>query len=157
MTDGDFGFDLGFRLDVINSVEQQNLALASRGAVPMPRRPVLSIVQEFVDEKIGRAVQDHDPVQVVLGLSELKVVLRGLVLIGRKEFKADIKRIDVEMVRIVRTCRKALVRAWLDPATPREDLDGIRDTLIEIIERGAWPGWKQEVERWGRPDDRARA
>ena len=34
MTDGDFGFDLGFRLDVINSVEQQNLfnSMSSRKA-----------------------------------------------------------------------------------------------------------------------------
>ena len=91
----DFGFDLGFRTAVINSVEQENLAMFVRRTrrtrtVPMPR-PIHSILQQFIREKIH---EDY-------ALRELRAVLRDLVYgLKHPEFKSDLERVEAAMNRI---------------------------------------------------------
>jgi hypothetical protein len=154
---GDFGFDLGFRLDVINSVEQQNLfnsmpARQARRAGIEPPRPILNILNEFITEKIGRLVRE-DPTEAMRGCRELRTVLRSLVYgIKHPEFTGDLKKVETIMAGIGETARQQLVKAFRDPATRPKERDEIRDTLVECIECGAWPNWQEEVEGWGRPD-----
>jgi len=86
----DFGFDLGFRTAVINSVEQENLAMFERRTrrtrtVPMPR-PIHSILQQFIREKIH---EDY-------ALRELRAVLRDLVY-KRPEFRPVLERLEAGM------------------------------------------------------------
>ena len=91
----DFGFDLGFRTAVINSVEQENLAMFERrtrgtSTVPMPR-PIHSILQQFIREKMH---EDH-------AMRELSAVLRDLVYgLKHPEFKPDLERVEAAMNRI---------------------------------------------------------
>ena len=84
----DFGFDLGFRTAVINSVEQENLAMFERRTrrtrtVPMPR-PIRSILQQFIREKM------HDDADA---MRELRAVLHDLVC-KRPEFRPVLERLE---------------------------------------------------------------
>jgi hypothetical protein len=149
MTSDDLGIDIGFRTEVINSVERQNLfnsmsASRARRAGIEPPRPVLAILQEFFDEKIGRAIKEGNSLRAIDALGDLRLVLVDLVRVGRTEFKADLARIDFEMARIIQTCRQKLVEAFLDPATSPEAAQSISEALVEIIECGAWPNWQFE-------------
>jgi hypothetical protein len=145
----DLGIEIKLGLDCMNSVEQQNLyesmspSRAKRAGIEPPR-PVLSILQEFFDEKIGRAIKEGNSVRAVDALVDLRLVLIDLVRVGRTEFKADLARVDFEMARILRNCRQKLVERFLDPATSPEEARSISDTLVRIIQRGAWPNWQEE-------------
>ena len=88
----DFGFDLGFRTAVINSVEQENLAMFERRTrrtrtVPMPR-PIRSILQQFIREKM----HDAD------AMRELGAVLRDLVYgLKHPEFRPELERLEAQI------------------------------------------------------------
>jgi hypothetical protein len=156
MTD-DFDFDLPFRLAVTNSIEKQNLLKAARRArrtdIERPR-PVLNILNEFVHEKIGKALyMEKDYTRAACGLSELRHVLRSLVSLGHTEFKERLKELEAAMARYVETGRLKLIEAYLDPATPRKEIPMIRDTLVECIEFGAWPNWENDIQQWGQLRD----
>jgi hypothetical protein len=144
--DDDLGIDLGFRTTAINSVEQRNLSLASRGKVPMPR-PILSILNEFAEEKINRAARDGDSVKAMKALCELRHVLSDLVTVGHPEFKATIQKINAGMARLLRTGRTRLLQVYLDAKTSDEEARSIGATLVLIAESGAWPEFQYEFPR----------
>ena len=89
----DFGFDLGFRMAVINSVEQENLAMFEirtrrTRTVPMPR-PIRSILQQFIREKM------HDDADA---MRELRAVLRDLVYgLKHPEFRPELERLEAQI------------------------------------------------------------
>jgi hypothetical protein len=162
MTDGELNIELGFRLAVLNSVEQQNLfnsipARKAHRAGIEPGRPIFAILNEFIDEKIA-GVMRQDRLEAMRALRELRWVLQSLVYgIKHPEFKRTLEVVEDLMAGITEVLRQHLVKAYRDPTTPREKLPEINATLVEIIECGAWPNWQEEVEGWGRPDDRASA
>ena len=85
----DFGFDLPFRTAVINSVEQENLAMFERRTrrtrtVPMPR-PIHSILQQFIRDRIHEDPSD--------AMRELRAVLHDLVY-KRPEFRPELERLE---------------------------------------------------------------
>jgi hypothetical protein len=147
---------LGFQLDCINSVEQQNLYKAAtpaqrRRGVDPPKRPLLAILNEFMLEKIKRVAKD-EPLKAQRAISELKWVLEDLVKIGHPEFKEAIERIEELDRRAIEKMRKQLVADYRDPDTSPEDRAVINKTLVIIIENGAWPTWREDVDSWGRDD-----
>jgi hypothetical protein len=48
--------------------------------------------------------------------------------------------------RVLVAARQRLVRAYLSLETPPEELPAIQATLVEIIERGAWPTWREDYD-----------
>ena len=69
-------------------------------------------------------------------MSDLKWVLEDLVEIGHPEFKEAIERIEAFDARLIEKLRKQLVEDYLNASTPPEELDGIRDSLVDLIQRG---------------------
>jgi hypothetical protein len=108
------------------------------------------ILNEFILEKIKRVAKE-DPLKANRALSDLKWVLEDLVEIGHSEFKEAIKTIEAFDARMIESSRKRLVAAYRDPATPREDLDEINASLVDIIRAGS--SWKEDIDSWGREDD----
>jgi hypothetical protein len=135
----DFGIDLGFRTAVINSVEQENLAMFERRTrrtrtVPMPR-PILGILQQFVHEKID-AVVKKDSTEALRGAAELREVLRSLVHgLKHPEFKPDLERLVAQMNRIGRACLERLVIRSISVTRP-EEIEECRQLLNELAEAG---------------------
>jgi hypothetical protein len=149
---GDLGIELKLPTDLINSIEQHNLyeyARRSRRTAGVdPPRPVLAILQEFFDEKVGRAIHERNFVRAVDALGDLRDVLEDFVRFsGRPEFKVNLERVNFEMARILETCRTRLVRDYLSLEMPEEELPRIHAILCEIIRRGAWPTWKQDYDK----------
>jgi hypothetical protein len=155
-SDDGFLSHLGLQLDCVNSVEQQNLynsmppKKAKRAGIDPPR-PVLSILNEFIDEKLCRALQDHNITRALEGLRDLRYVLRALVSIGRTDLKPILGTVEDGCARFVEMMRQHLVEEYRDPTTPKEDLQIINATLVEIIECGHWPTWQEDVASWGSP------
>jgi hypothetical protein len=135
----DFGFDLKFRTDVINAVEQENLAMFERQTrktsnVPMPR-PICSILQQFIHEKID-AVVKKDSTEALRSAAELREVLRSLVHgFKHPEFKADLERLEAAMHRIGRACLEHLVIRSISVKRP-EEIEECRQLLNELGAEG---------------------
>jgi hypothetical protein len=143
----DFGFDLKLRMDVANSLEQDNLARGARRKDQIePGRPILSILLEFTQEKIQR-VQERDCLEALRALGECRVVMADLAKFGHSEFAANIEIIDAGMARIAVAARELIVAKYLDPKTSAEDRQMILETLVVLIERGAWPDWQHEFAK----------
>jgi len=145
----DFGFDLGFRTEIINAVEQENLAMFERrtrrtSTVPMPK-PLHRILQQFISEKIDAVVR-KDPNDALRSASELRSVLRDLVNgVKHPEFKPDLERVEAAMNRIRRAGLERLVYRFLSAKQP-EEVEECRQYLIELVEGGCWPEWRTEFE-----------
>jgi hypothetical protein len=153
----DFSFDLPFRHSVFNSVEQQNLLKsitpkqARRAGIAAPT-PILSIINDYLDEKVGRVMR-QDPWDAFRAMRELRYVLHSLVYgVKHPEFKGLLETAETNNARIVEVLRQYLVKRYLDSDTPPDKRDEIQATLVEIIEAGFWPTWKAEVDSWGRPE-----
>jgi hypothetical protein len=142
--DGDLDIDLGFHLRAVNAVEQKNLWDASTPAQRRrldPPPEVLGILEDYAHEKILRVAQQEGGLrEAVKALSELLYVMRMLTRIGHPEFKGHIEKIETGMART----RQRLVREFLSPATPPDEVQLIEEALIHIIRRGAWPNWERE-------------
>jgi hypothetical protein len=147
---GDFDFDLPFRLAVINSVEQRNLAMFAigvrrTGTEPAPT-PVLELLLAFAEEKIQRAVKEGHTLQGARALCELECVLRDLVKFGHQEFEEMLRGFEGGWRRCLQAARQRLVRDYLDLQTPEEELPRIQATIVAIIERGGWKNWREEYD-----------
>jgi hypothetical protein len=145
----DFGFDLGLRMDVANSIEQESLFQYARktGATAgvEPPRPLLNILLQFTQEKVHRAaIEDHDFMGALRALDESRVVMQDLMKFGHPEFQVNIEVIDRGIARVGRAARERLVRDYLNPATKPEDVAEIQAALEQLIRRGAWPNWQVE-------------
>jgi hypothetical protein len=77
-------------------------------------------------------------------LRELETVLWFLVKSGHMEFLPYLQTIESGMARVARSAREQLVKSFLSPSTPPDELEEISLGLIELIECGAWPNWKEE-------------
>jgi hypothetical protein len=154
----DFSFDLPFRHAVFNSVEQQNLLKSispkqARRAGIKPPTPILSIINDYLDEKVGR-VMKHDPWDAMRAMQELRIVLHSLVYgVKHPEFKPLLETAEACQQQVAEFLCQWLVKRYRDLATPEEELPEINALLVRCIEIGAWPNWKEEVDSWGRDDD----
>jgi hypothetical protein len=158
---GDFDFDLPFRHEVFNAIEQENRIKSFNGNrkryfdsqpfVEEPARPIFEILNEFMDEKMCRVVK-QDPLDAMRALRELRWVLRDLVHgVKHPEFKPMLELIEATGVSIAMGWCQLLVKEYRDPATPREELPKINAALVECIECGAWPTWKEDIDSWAKP------
>jgi hypothetical protein len=135
----DFGFDIGFRTAVINSVEQENLAMFERRTrrtrtVPMPK-PLHRILQQFISQRID-AVVHKDTMEALRGAAELRSVLRDLVNgIKHPEFKPDLERLEAQMNRIGQTALEQLVIRSISVTRP-EEIEEYRQLLTDLGAEG---------------------
>jgi hypothetical protein len=134
----------GFRWAMQNAAEMQWLSEQGRGAPPPP--PILSIVREFMDEKIGRALKERDPLRAFRAMADLRVVLSDLVAVGHKEFASLLAIADDGLARAIKMMRDHLVKRYLDPETPEEMAAEINEMLCCIIANGHWPNWAEEYD-----------
>jgi hypothetical protein len=145
---GDLGIDIRLRLDVLDCVEQRNLAMFANGIRKTGKEPppirVLEMLLEFMETKVQKAMREGHTLQGARALCDLEIVLRDLVRFGHKEFQATLDGFEGGWRRCLVAARTRLVKAYLDPATPDEEADQIHATLCEIIRRGAWPDWQRE-------------
>jgi hypothetical protein len=145
---GDLGIELGLRLDVLDCVEQRNLALFAAGIRKIgsekPPIRVLEMLVDFMETKASRAVVQEDPVRALQAIVDVDIVIGDLIRFGHAEFEPTQKKFKAGFARLVDAGRQRLVKAYLAAETPAEDLPGLQALIVEIIERGAWPNWKQE-------------
>jgi hypothetical protein len=147
---GDFGFHLGFRTDVINSVEQGNLYMSvspeqARRSGIEPPRPLCNILNAFITEKINALVYT-DLTEALRAASELREVLRSLVYgLKHPEFRRELERVEAQMNRIGRAGLEQLVHRALSAKQP-EKVEEYRQLLNELINEGYWPNWQTEFE-----------
>jgi hypothetical protein len=150
LDDGDLGIEIKLGLDCINSIEQTNRYRAmspkrARRAGIEPGRPILSILNQFVAEKID-AVIHKDRMEAMRSARELKWVLRSLVYgVKHPEFKPDLERLEAIMNRIGRTALEQLVHDFLNATRP-EKVEECRQLLVELIKEGYWPNWREEYQ-----------
>jgi hypothetical protein len=144
----DLGIDIRLRLDVLNTVEQRNLAMFANGirrtGTEPPPTKVLELLLAFAEEKIQKATREGNTRQGARALCDLECVLRDLVRFGHREFEVTLEGFERGWRRCLLAARQQLVQDYLDPATPDEEADQIHATLCEIIRRGAWPDWQRE-------------
>jgi hypothetical protein len=137
---GEFGFDLGFRTSVLNSVEQGNLYMSmspkrARRAGIDPPRPILSILNQFITEKINALVYDN-PNEALRAASELREVLRSLVYgLKHPEFGEELKKVEAQMNRIGRACLERLVIRAISAKRP-EEIEEYRLLLNNLAAEG---------------------
>ena len=132
------------------ALNERNQIRFSKGIVPgNPERApikVLELLLEFSKEKIHRTIRDGNRTQGLKAFLELEDVLRSLILFGFKEFEETLRQFDAAWDRLLVATRVRLVRDYLSAETPPEELSAIQAMLVEIIERGAWPNWRQEYD-----------
>jgi hypothetical protein len=137
---GDFGFHLGFRTDVINSVEQGNLYMSispkqARRSGIEPPRPLCNILNQFIEEKIYAVVRD-DSAEALRAASELREVLRSLVYgLKHPEFRKDLERLEAFLNQIGVTLRERLVIRAISAKQP-EKIEEYRQMLNELAAKG---------------------
>ena len=145
---GDLGIDIRLRTDVLNTVEQRNLAMFANGirrtGTEPPPTKVLELLLAFAEKKIQKATREGNTLQGARALCDLECVLRDLVRFGHKEFEATLRKFEGGWRRCLQPARQQLVEAYLDPPTSPEEADRIHATLCEIVRRGAWPDWQRE-------------
>jgi hypothetical protein len=148
--DGDLDIDLRLRLGVLNTIEDRNRADYANGirrtrGEPPPIK-VLELLCAFAEERIQGAMRQGNTRQGVRALLELEIVLRDLVRYGHKEFEAMLRGFDAGWRRCLVAARTRLVRDYLSLETPAEELPAIQALIVEIIERGAWPTWREDYD-----------
>ena len=140
---------LRFRLEISDA------ALHEKGFDIGESRPVLRIINEFMDEKIGRALKERDTLRAFEAMRDLRIVLADLVAMGRKDFEPLLATADDALDRAVKLLREHLVKKYLDSNTPAEEAAEINKTLVYIIEHGGWDNWRKEFDDavWARVMD----
>lgn len=132
---------LALRTDVLNIVEWGNSMSAKQATVTR----AFTVLCKFLEEEIQKPVRREGPATEILqALFEYQQMLKLLIRAGHLEFKPHLQLIEQGMAKLFQTTRQQLVQRFLDPATTPEDHDLIRDSLVEIIEAGAWPNWQLE-------------
>jgi hypothetical protein len=138
MTSAELDPKLRFRMEV------HDAALHEKGFDVGESRPVLRIINEFMDEKIAKALKERDPLRAFEAMRDLRIVLSDLVKMGRKSFEPLLATADDGLDRAVKLMRDHLVNKYLDPDTPEEEAAQINETLVYIIEHGGWDNWRKE-------------
>jgi hypothetical protein len=108
-----------------------------------PSMPILRVIHEFMDEKIGKALKERDPLRAFQSMADLRVVLSDLIKVGYS-FESMLAIADDTLDGAVKLMRDHLVKRYLDPDLPEATALEINAMLVEIIERGAWPDWEAE-------------
>jgi hypothetical protein len=148
---GDLDIELGLRLGVLNAVEERNLAnyangIHRTGSEPPPTK-VLEMMLEFMEAKASRAVAQADPVRALQAMVDVDIVLGDLIRFGHAEFEPMQKKFKAGFARLVDAGRQQLVKAYLAAETPEEELPGLHAAICRIIERGAWPTWREDYDK----------
>jgi hypothetical protein len=135
---------LVFRMEVADA------ALAEDGiGIPdtelKPVMPVLRIINQFLDEKVGKALKEKDTLKALEALGDLRVVLSNLCETGHN-YQSMLAIIDDALAQARKMMRDSLIRDCLDPATPAERVEEIKEALIDIAQHGGWPNWREELD-----------
>jgi hypothetical protein len=146
----DLGIDLRLATCVLNAVEQQNLAdfanrrrkdrTADRGAAMF--ETIYPVLQEMRPD-----LRSRDPRVWRPAFRSLLRAFRFLVESGYTLFEPFVQVIEVGMEKIHRAARDEVVRRFLSPASSDEDVEIAGRLLVELIESGGWPNWREEYER----------
>jgi hypothetical protein len=139
-----------FRREVYRAVDQEKFGIQP-GIAPM--RPLLSILAEFAEEKVNREIREGgDYGKPVQAAYELRDVLTSLVNVGYAELAIPLETIRTRLSRLHEASRNRLMQIYLDPATPPEEADEIKELLIDVAEHGGWDSWREDLdnELWDR-------
>jgi hypothetical protein len=116
-------------------------------AAPPPDTTHLEIVIEFVEQKLSRLIQDNDLKRALWGIMELQVVLSDLVnLCLHEELRPLLELTEAGLERIASALRQRLLREVLDPTKTPDEVEGAQAAMIELINGGYWPNWKEELD-----------
>jgi hypothetical protein len=156
----DLGIEIKLGLDCLNSDEQTARYKAmspkrARRAGMEPGRPILAILNEFMDEKIC-GVMKKDPWDAMRAFRDLERVLHSLVYgVRHPEFKGLLETVEACRAHMAEALCQMLVKRYRDLSTPPEELPGLNAALVACIEAGAWPTWREDIDGWGRERDDA--
>jgi hypothetical protein len=145
---GDRGIDLD-QLDVVETIEQARrgmVTIASQTIRNAEPRPFLHVLIEFIEEKINRLVQEGNLLKALRGMNEARHVCINLARLGWTEFDGIIEKINIGFARIAVTSRQRLIQAYLDSTKTPDEVQEIQAGMMELINGGYWPNWKEELD-----------
>jgi hypothetical protein len=114
--------------------------LLPRGKRPLPP-PVLSLLMEFAEERIGRANREGKRVKGLKSLLELKRAIEWLDLVGLPGWKPFIQQTNACLDRLHVTAKQCILRDVLDRRTSPADVALYTGWINEVCRRGDWPSF----------------
>jgi hypothetical protein len=113
---------------------------------------LLENLTAFFDLRIGwaRARAEDRTAATCAAVLEMRRVMAALAG-AYPEFGDTVAKLDAGCDKLLAACKQSLLKDFLSPTTPAEELAPIAETLAEIISRGLWQSWSfdfdLEVER----------
>jgi hypothetical protein len=105
---------------------------------------VLDGIYHCIRTEMHGDLTGSNPLARATALCAMRRALENLVGSGYTEFLPLLSNLRIGLDRIVQAARRELVRSLLSPMTSDEEAGQIIQCLVELIEAGAWPNWKQE-------------
>ena len=133
-----------FRREIHRAIDREKFGVQPGIA---PTRSVIEILSEFAEEKVNRVIREGgDYGKAVQAAYELAGVLDTLVSVGYAELAIPLETLRTRLARLHEASRNSLLRLYLDPATSPEEAEEIKQTLIDVAERGGWDTWKKDLQ-----------
>ena len=142
-----------FRREIHRAIDREKFRVKPGIA---PTRSVIEILSEFAEEKVNRVIREGgDYGKAVQAAYELAGVLDTLVSVGYAELAIPLETLRTRLARLHEASRNSLLRLYMDPRTSEAEAAEIKETLIDVAQRGGWDTWKEDLqnlddERWER-------
>jgi hypothetical protein len=133
-----------FRTELFRAVHQEKFGIQYDIA---PTRSVLSLLGEFMTEKVNKPIMEGgDCGKAVTAAYELRAVLTTLVSVGYAELAIPLETLSSRLSRLHEASRNRLMQLYLDPKTPPEEAEEIKETLIDVAEHGGWDSILEDMD-----------
>jgi hypothetical protein len=133
-----------FRREVYRAADQEMFGIHGNA---VPTRSVITILGEFMQEKVNRPIMEGgDCGKAVTAAYELRDVLKTLVDVGYAELAVPLETIRTRLLRLHEASRTRLMKLYLDPATPADEAEEIKETLIDVAEHGGWDTMLEDMD-----------
>jgi hypothetical protein len=112
--------------------------------------PVLRVINEFMDEKIGRALKERDTTRAFEAMRDLRVVLHALVQVGYP-YQSMLDIADDTLDRAAKMVKAHLLQNYLDTPSEERAIE-LHAMLMDLAVAGYWPSLLQDMddELWRR-------
>jgi hypothetical protein len=141
--------DRGIRWAVDQALTREWLAEGGRGEpVLRTEMPVLRVINEFMDEKVAKALKD-DPLKAFRAMADLCAVLSALVKVGYP-YQSMLDVADDTLTHVAKMMKASLLRDYLD--APEERAAELHEMLLDLAAGGYWDSLRDDLddELWRR-------
>jgi hypothetical protein len=119
--------------------------IAEQGRGDPPVRPVMSLLLEFAEERLNRAVLQEDWLKGLTAMLDLQTALSALVTWGHAEFEPTLQQIDGELRFFADACRHKLMVDYLDTRSEERAAE-LHGMLLDLGQSGYWSSWREDLD-----------